>query len=479
LSPPRVIFNKFAAVTLFYKIVMKRFLYSGLIVLGASVCNAQDTAKHGAVQLVDQVAAVVGNKIVLQSDVQTHYLEYLAQNNVNNNTRCQVVEDLMYQKLLLVEAEKDTDLTVSDAQIEQELTKRINYYISQFGGSKEKFEAFYGKTVEQFKEEYRPDIKDLLLAQQMRGKIIDNVTVSPQEVRSFFDSIPKDSVPNINAQIELAQIVKMPAITDEEKKIAHDKCEELRQRVIKGESIATLAILYSDDPGSSKNGGEYKNIKRGEFAPEFDKTAFSLSDGEISEVFETQFGYHFMQLEKRHGELVDLRHILIIPRVSADDLQHAADELDSIYKVVKKDSMSFAEAAARFSDDKNTKYNGGVILNPQSGQSKWDMDQIGQLDPTLPFTLNGMSVGDISNPQQYATPDAKQGYRIVYLKNRTKPHRANLNDDYQLIQNQATAKKQMKVVSDWINRKIKDGIYVHVDPAYAHCHFENNWGINP
>ncbi len=453
---------------------MKRFLLLGFTCLTTIIGYTQQSP-----QLVDQVAAVVGNKIVLQSEVQDRYLELTAQNSINNNSRCQVIEDLMYQKLLLVEAEKDTEMTVSDEQVNQELTKRINYFVAQFGGSKEKFEAFYGKTVDQFKEEYRTDVKDLLLAQQMREKIVTGLTVTPLEVRSFFDSIPKDSIPNINAQVEIAQIVKMPAITDEEKKIAHDKCEELRQRVIKGESIGTLAILYSDDPGSAKNGGEYKNIKRGEFAPEFDKTAFSLTDGEISEVFETQFGYHFMQLEKRHGELVDLRHILVIPRVSENDLQHAADELDSIYKAVKRDSLSFSEAAAKFSDDKNTKYNGGLIINPQTGQTRWDMDMIGQLDPALPFTLNGMNPGDISTPQQYAGPDAKQGYRIVCLKNRTKPHRANLVDDYQLIQNQALAKKQAKVISDWINRKVKEGVYVHVDPSYANCHFQSNWGINP
>lgn len=430
-------------------------------------------------QMVDQVVAVVGNKVVLQSDVETHYLEYVQQGAVNNNTRCMALEDLMYQKLLLLEAQKDTTMTVSDAQVEQELNKRIQYYINQFGGSKEKFEAFYGKTVQQFKEEYRSDVKDILLAQQMKSKITDGVTVSPEDIRNYFNSIPKDSVPNINAQVQIAQIVKMPAITDAEKAVAKKKCEELRERVLKGESMATLAILYSDDPGSAKNGGEYKNIKRGEFVSEFDKVAFGLNDGEISDVFETQFGFHFIQLIHRHGELVDLRHILIAPRVSPEDLQHAADQLDSIYKLVKKDSITFTEAAAKFSDDKDTKYNGGVILNPQTNLPGWDMSQIGQLDPTLPFALDKMSQGDISMPLQYSTPDGKQGYRIIMLMKRTQPHKANLKDDYQLIQNAALAKKQQKVIDDWVNRELKDGVYVHVDSTYANCQFQNHWVNTP
>jgi peptidyl-prolyl cis-trans isomerase SurA len=457
---------------------MKHFPYYSLL------CGALLVGKLGYSQpkgeLVDQVAAVIGNKIVLQSEVQAHYLEYVGQNAVTNNTRCQVLEDLMYQKLLLLQAEKDSTIMISDAQVDQELNKRIDYFVSRLG-SKEKFETFYGKTVEQFKEEYRPDVKEVLMAQQMRGKITDNITVTPEEVRDYYGSFSKDSIPNINAQVEIAQIVKMPEITAEEKAIAREKCEELRQRVIKGESIATLAVLYSDDPAAAKNSGEYKNVRRGDFVPEFDKMAFSLSDGEISTIFETQFGYHFMQLEKRHGELVDLRHILIMPKVSTADLQLAADQLDSIYKLVKKDSLSFSEAAAKFSDDKATKYNGGVITNSQTGQSRWDMDQIGQLDPTLPFALNGMNIGDISTAQQYASPppDVRQGYRLIELKNRTKPHKANLVDDYQLIQTAALAKKQAKVVTQWINRKLKEGIYVHIDDAYKSCTFENNWITNP
>ncbi len=449
-----------------------------LLTLVSMLCFVSLNYAQQQPQLIDKVVAVVGSKIIMQSDVEKHYQEFVAENLASKATRCMVLEDLMYQKLLLTEAEYDTTIVVSDAQVDQELNKRMDYYLKQLGG-KEKFEAFYGKTVQQFKDEYRNDVKDILLAQQMKSKITDNITVSPEEVRKYFESIPKDSVPFINAQVEIGEIVKMPDITDEEKMIAKHKCEDLHSRVIKGESMATLAIEYSDDPGSAKNGGEYKNVKRGEMLPEFDKVLFSLSDGDISDVFETKFGYHFIQMIHRHGELADFRHILITPVVSETDLQHAATELDSITKLIRRDSISFAEAAAKISDDKNTKYTGGLLTNPQSGLTRWDMDQIGQIDPSLAFTLNGMNVGDISSPQTYTSPDAKQGFRIILLKDRTKPHKANLKDDYQQIQAAALASKQSKVVKDWILRKLKQGVFVHIDQTYLECPFQNGWANTP
>lgn len=424
--------------------------------------------------MADKVVAVMGGKIILESDVQSQYMEYVAEKAATPDTRCKVLEDLLYQKLLLLEAEKDSTIIISDAQVDAEMEKRLNYYINQFG-SKEKFEAFYGKTEQQFKDELRGDVKDILLAQQMRSKVTEGLTVSPEEVRKYFEAIPADSISPINSQVEIAEIVKKPVLSAAEKSLAKQKIEELRQRVLKGESIANLAILYSDDPGSAKNGGLYKDIGRHQFDPEFEKRAFSLNDGDISEVFETQFGYHFLQVVHRHGELVDVRHILIVPKVSDEDMARAKASLDSIYQAVLKDSITFGEAAARYSDDKNTKYSAGVILNPQTGLSRWDMDQLGQIDPTISFTINGLKVGDMSAPAFYNTPDAKQAYRIIKLNNITKPHKANLTDDYQLIQSASLARKQQKTINEWINRKLREGIYVKIDPEYSSCKFQNNW----
>ncbi|HTB32995.1 MAG TPA: peptidylprolyl isomerase, partial [Bacteroidia bacterium] len=233
-------------------------------------------------QLVDKVVAVIGGKIILQSEVVERTQEYMNEKVADTNgIRCKVIEDLMYEKLLLIEAEKDSTIIITDAQVEQEFDKRMSYYISQLG-SKEAFEKWYGKSVEQYKEELKPDVRDLLMAQQMRGKVIDNLTVSPEDVRKYYEGIPKDSIPGVNAQEEIAQITKMPALTTEEKQVARQKCEELRERVLKGEDMGPLAILYSEDPGSAPKGGVYKNVHRKEFDPEFEKVAYSLKDSEVS-----------------------------------------------------------------------------------------------------------------------------------------------------------------------------------------------------
>jgi peptidyl-prolyl cis-trans isomerase SurA len=447
-----------------------------LFILNSSLFTLRSYAQQGsgqALQLVDKVVAVIGGKIILESEVEERIQEYMNEKvGDTTNIHCKVIEDLMYEKLLLIEAEKDSTISVTDEQVDQEFEKRMNYYITQLG-SKEAFEKWYGKSVEQYKEELKPDVRDLLMAQQMRAKIIDNLTISPEEVRKYYESIPKDSIPGVNAQEEIAQIVKLPALTVEEKQVAKEKCEELRQRVLKGEDMATLAVLYSDDPGSSSKGGTYMNVRRGEFGGnEFEKVAFGMKDSEISKVFETDFGFHFIQMIHRHGELLDLRHILIIPIVSNDDMIKCKEQLDTIEKNIKRDSITFSDAAARYSDDKATKYNGGVLTNPQTGLSKWDMDQLGELE--LSYTIN-MSPGDISDPEIYTTPDAKRGYRIVKLMERSKPHKANLKDDYQQIQAVALAKKQQRIINDWINRKIKEGVYVHVDKDYQQCKFQNHW----
>jgi len=426
-------------------------------------------------QMIDRVLAIIGDKIILQSDVNERIQEYLNEKVQDTiGISCKVLEDLMYEKLLLIEAQKDSTITVSDDQVEQEFDKRINYYVNEFG-SKAAFEKWYGKTVEQYKEELKPDVRDLLMAQQMRSKVLEGLSISPEDVRKYYENIPKDSIPGINAQEEIAQIVKLASLTPEEKQAAKEHCEELRQKVIKGADMAALAVLYSGDPAAAKNQGEYVNMRKGEFAPEFEKVAFSLKDSEISPVFETQYGYHFMKLIHRHGELVDVRHILIIPQVSDMDMEKGREKLDSIEKDIKRDSISFSDAAAKYSDDKASKYNGGLITNPQTGLTKWDMNQLGELD--LSYTIN-MNPGDISDPEIYSTPDAKRGYRIVMLKSRSKPHKANLKDDYQLIQAAALGKKQQRIINAWINRKLKEGVYVHVDMGSQKCKFQNNW-LNP
>ncbi|MGZ4034222.1 MAG: peptidylprolyl isomerase [Bacteroidia bacterium] len=316
----------------------------GACILSVLSINAQE-------KVIDKIAAVVGNNYILQSDIETEYQQMVtSQEAINDGTRCKILEDLLYQKLLLAQAQRDS-LDVPDTQVEQELNRRMQYYIHQFG-SEEKFAAFYGKSVEDYKADLKDDVRDLLLAQQMQGKITGDMTVTPNEVREYYNSIPKDSIPFINAEVEVGQIVKKPAITAEEKKEAKEKIEGIRQRILKGDaSFAAMAALYSQDPGSASKGGVYEHIQRGQFVPEWDAWAFKLKKDEISEVFETVYGFFIIQLIERRGDEVDARSLLISPTVDVNDMLHAKLALDTIYTKLLQDTVSFSEMAAKYSDD--------------------------------------------------------------------------------------------------------------------------------
>ncbi len=424
---------------------------------------------------VDKVIAVVGSSIVKQSELEKEYLQYVGSDmDVTANTRCNILEELMYQRLLLTQAKKDS-LEVTEGQVDQEIERRMRYYLMQFG-SEQKFMDFYGKSIEDFKSDIREDIKNLLLSQKMQSKITEGITVTPSEIKAYFNGIHPDSVPFINAEVEIAQIVKKPFVSQEAKMYAKEECARLRERALKGEDFAALAALYSDDQGSAQKGGFYDNIGRGQFMPEFEGVAFALKEKEISKVFETSFGYHFAQLMARRGDLIDVRHILKMPKTSSADLQKAKSFLDSIYQRVSnpKDSLSFSDAAGKLTDDEEGRGTGGKILNPQTGNSRFEMDELGQVDPTITFTINKMKVGEIAPPSPTRTRDNKEAYRILMLVSRSEPHKMNLKDDYQRIQAEALSGKQQRAVNAWIKKKL-GGTYVRVADEYKNCKFEHGW----
>lgn len=424
--------------------------------------------------VIDRVVAVVGNNTIKQSELESQY-QQMEENQqvIDAQSRCKVMEDLLYQKLLLAQAQKDS-LDVSDAQVEQELDRRMKYYIQQFG-SEERFVAFYGKSVEDFKADFKDNIRDLLMAQQMQSKITGDITVTPNDVKSFFNTIPVDSLPFINAEVEVGQIVKKPVITAESKKEAKEFIEGLRKRIATGESsFAAMAALYSQDPGSASKGGLYEHIQRGQFVPEWDAQAFTIKPNEISPVFETMYGYFIIQLVERRGEEVDARSLLIAPKVQPEDLLKAKMSLDTIYDKLAADTITFAEAAARYSDDEETKNNGGLLVNPYTGATRFEMDEIGQYDQNVAFAVDKLSVGERTKPMPFTTRDGKQAYRILYLKSHTSPHQANLIDDYQKIQALALQKKQDEAIQAWIKRKVVD-TYVHLADDFKSCTFNNKW----
>lgn len=421
--------------------------------------------------VIDQVIAVVGGNIILQSDLQTQFEQYRAETGMQGteeSMKCTIMETMVFQKLLLNQAELDS-VEITDSQVESELDRRLRYYISLVG-SQEKFEEFYQKSVVEFKDELREEVRELLLVQNVQHNLTMDVKITPSEVRTFYKSIPKDSLPYINSEMTLAQIVKMPPVNKEEVDRVKNKLQEIRYRVLNGENFATLAILYSEDPGSSKQGGELGLFGRGQMFPEFEAAAFSLDKGEISDIVKTDAGYHILQSIERRGEYVNCRHILIRPKVSPTDLYKAKIELDSIGDLIENGKYSFEDAVIRFSEDPS-KNNGGLLINPMTNTSLWEADA---LDPKVFFVVDKLSVGDISAPVQFQTQEGKDAYRILLLRDRTEPHQANLKQDYDKLQGWALEQKKQTEMKLWVDKKVEN-TYIRINDEYKTCEFTQDW----
>ena len=430
-----------------------------------------------AQEVIDKIIAVVGEEIVLHSEVETQYEQYLASGmDVDNDTRCLLFEELLLQKLLLHQAALDS-IMIDETQIQTELERRIRYFVAQFGSEK-RLEEFYNKSILELKNDFHDLVEEQLLIQNMQANITQNVKVTPAEVKAFFETIPQDSLPFINSEIEIAHIVRRPPINEVEKAVAKEKLENIRERVLKGENFGTLAYLYSEDPGSAQKNGELGFMPRTALVPEFSSVAFKLKPNEVSEIVETKFGYHLIQLIERRGEEANVRHILVTPKVNPMDMVKAKLYLDSISSILNKsDTLTFAQAASLYSDDEDTKQNGGKLINFQTGTSKFQMDQLGQMDPSLSFALNSMKVGDVAKPSITQLMDGSKAYRLVKLIARTEPHKANLVDDYQLIQDQALMDKQNKRLMEWVSKKAGK-TYLKIDGDFFDCDLNNDWNIN-
>jgi len=438
------------------------------LILLISTAKAQESEDF----VIDQVVAVVGKSIVLESDVQNQYLSYRMQGGITGSAseiKCKILEDILFQKLMVTQAEVDS-IEISEVQVEADLDRRLSGFIQQFG-SQEKMEDYYGKTISDIKKELHDIVYEQMLAQQVQSGIVSNVAVTPSEIRSFYKSIPKDSIPQLKTEYIIAQIVKNPPISIDEKLRIKEQLMDYRKRILDGSSFSTLAIMYSQDPGSAKKGGELGFYGRGQLYPEFEAVAFKLKEGEISNVLETEAGYHIIQMIKRKGDYINVRHILLTPKVSPLDLAKAKHELDSVAILIRADSISFEDAVAKFSEAENIN-NGGVLINPYSNSTTFDAEQ---LDPQVSFVIEKMKIGEISNPVPMKTEEKKDAYRILLLKEKTQPHKANLVDDYARIQQWALQDKQMKTMDEWIDSKAKN-TYVRIIDEYKSCGFDHSWG---
>lgn len=452
-------------------------LFSSAIALAQEVIKetAVDTIKKvdsGKKQKIDGIIAKVGDYIILDSDIDKSYLEISSQGgSIKDITRCQMLGKLMEDKLYAHQAVQDS-LKVTDSEVKSLMEDRLNYMVEQLG-SMDKVVKYYKKNSEEDFRSYFFDIlKEQKLTSEMQKKIVDAVEITPEEVRNFFKKIPKAELPVFGAEMEVAQIVVTPKVSDVEKQKVIDKLKEFKKEIQAGESsFATKAVLYSQDPGSRATGGYYKMNRKTQFVKEFKDVAFSLAEGEISEPFETDFGFHIIYVEKIKGQDLELRHILLIPAVTPEDLKEAKEKISLIRKRIEDKEISFAEAAKTMSDEKETRTNGGTLINPRTQDTRFELTK---MEPSLYSQISNLKDNEISMPILDEEQSGKKKYKIITVTNRIDQHTADYAKDYIKIKDLALKEKQIKAIGTWFDDKIKD-TYIKIIGEYRDCTFTNNW----
>lgn len=459
---------------------IKNFLIAFALLLTNLSIVAQevvtDTVKKqtffsGKKQKIDGIIATVGDYLILDSDIDKSFLELTSQgNSVKDITRCQMLGKLLEDRLYAHQAVQDS-IIVTDAEVKTKLEEQLGYMVEQLG-SMEKTIAYFKKNSE---EDFRADLSEIIkmnkLTAEMQRKIVDEVTITPEEVRNFYKKIPENERPTFGAEVEVSQIVINPKITDEDKQKVIDKLKQFKKEVLEGSSFATKAVLYSQDPGSSTNGGYYKMNRRTPFVKEFKDVAFSLAEGEISEPFETTYGFHIIMIDKIKGQEVELRHILLSPNVTDQALKDAKEKIVQIKKKIENKEITFADAARAESDEKETKTNGGVLINPKTQDTKFELTK---MDPSLYSQVSNLKTGDVSNPIIDTDQSQKKKYKIVTVTNKIDEHVADYAKDYLKIKELALKEKQINAIAKWSEEKIKE-TYVKINNEYRDCEFANNW----
>lgn len=419
-------------------------------------------------KVVDQIVAIVGGNIVLKSDIEKMFMDQQAQGITSDgDMKCEILENFLIDKLLIAEAELDTLIEVTDSEVNQQMEGQLQLYIAHFGSEKA-VENFFKKPLADIRSEMRLGVRDQLMSMKMRNKIIQDVTVTPSEIRQFYRSMPADEIPTIPTQYEYAQITVRPAVSLEEENRVKAELRDIKRRIEEGASFAAMAVLYSEGP-SAGNGGEIGFLGRAQLDPEYATAAFNLKKDKISNVVKSEFGYHIIQLLDRRGDKVNTRHILMTPKVTIEAKEEAVDRLDSLANIIRRGELSFAHAAAMFSSDKNTRNNGGVVINPATLSSKFTIEE---LDGGISKVLSGLRIGEISDPFESIDQESRQSvFKVVKLINKTESHKANLQNDYQYLSDMFLDKKREETMEKWItNRQAQT--YIRIDATYANCNFE-------
>lgn len=431
------------------------------------------TVSHAQNNVIDEVVWVVGDEAILKSDVEDERLQAQYEGRrFDGDPYCVIPEELAIQKLYLHQAEIDS-VTVSEQAVLQEVETYTAWLIEQIG-TKEKMEEYYNKTSTQIREMLRENMRNKQIVQEMQRKIVGDIKLTPAEVRNYFSKLPADSIPYILPQVEVQIITLEPKVTEEEKERIKSELREFTDRINKGETtFSTLARMYSEDPGSARQGGEYGFMGRGQLVPEFANVVFNLTDPKkISKVFETEFGFHIAQLIEKRGDRVSYRHILLKPRIDQKEIDEALAKLDTLANDIRKGKVSFDDAATWVSQDKETRNNHGLLANPQTGTARFEMGQLSSLiSQDVAKVVDGLQIGEVSQPFTMTTSKGKEVCAIVKLKNRIDGHKATITEDYQRLKSIVTAKRSEEKLQKWIVEKQKK-TYVRINPEWVKCDFK-------
>jgi peptidyl-prolyl cis-trans isomerase SurA len=420
---------------------------------------------------IDGIIATVGDYVVLDSDIDKAFLEIQSQGESTKGiTRCQMLGRLLEDKLYAHQAVQDS-VIVSDQEIKEKLDQQFDYMVEQLGTPEKVFQYFKKTNEEDFRTDFFEILKQQRLSSEMQQKIISDIEITPEETRNFFKKIPESDKPTFGAEFEIAQIVIKPKITEDEKQRIINKLKDIKKEVQEGASFKTRAVIYTDDRASASSGGFYKINKKTPFVKEFKDVAYSLQEGEISEPFETMFGYHIIYLEKIKGQELELRHILMMPKVSAESLKEAKEKAELIKKRIEDKEITFADAARSMSDEKETRANGGTLINPKTQDTRFELTR---MDPELYGQVSNLKDNEISYPILEEDPKEGKMYKLILVTNRIDQHVADYSKDYTKIRELALKEKQINAIAKWTSEKIKE-TYIRINADYKDCEFANNW----
>ncbi len=416
--------------------------------------------------VIDRVIGVVGDFHILQSDIEQQYLQQkMSGMYMSSDARCLIYNHFIEQKLLMAQAKIDS-VEVGPDMVEMQMESRLDYFIGQFGDEAE-MEAYFNKSIFDIKDDLREAIKEQMITDEVRSTIVIDVTTTPSDVKAYYRSLEEDSIPYINTQVALSQIIAYPKFSEKAIFDVKERLLELRKRVQEGEDFGTLAILYSEDPGTASRRGELGFMMPSNLDKAYSKAAWSLKPGQISKIVESSFGFHLIQMIERRGDRANTRHILMNPKADANAKQSAIHKLDSLKIQIEADSVAFALTAKRYSEDSKTSVNGGLLVNPQTMSAKFELDQ---LDTKDYYMIRNMEVGDLTATYESTDHSGKVCYKLIQLKSRIEPHRANLKQDYVLLEEMALSYKTNQVIKEWYDDK-KKTTYIRLDPSFKDCGF--------